>query len=96
MGFVGEVIRWILDVYFYILIGRFLIELFIGLSRGARPVGVFLVIFEIIMTLTDPPLRLIRRFAKPVRVGPMALDFSWTILIFFDAILNNLTYYLPW
>jgi YggT family protein len=33
------------------------------------------------MTLTDPPLRFIRRFIKPVQIGSISLDFGWTLLV---------------
>lgn len=92
MLILGEVLRWLLDVYFYVLIGRFLIELILSLRPGLAPSGIFLVLFEIIMTLTDPPLKFIRRFIKPVRVGAVALDFSWTILIFLVALLTQMIY----
>jgi len=88
----GEILRWLLDVYFYVLVGRFIIELIIGLNRGMAPKGILLIVFEIVMTVTDPPLKLIRRFVKPVRLGAVALDFSWTILIFLVALLGQLIY----
>ncbi len=90
MYLIGEILRWLLQVYFYVLVGRFIIELYLSLSRGARPNGVVLVLFEIVMTLTDPPLKFIRRFVRPVRLGAVALDFSWTILIFAVALLTQL------
>lgn len=40
-----------------------------------------LVLAEIVFTVTDPPLRFIRRFIRPVRLGGVAIDFSWTILL---------------
>lgn len=90
MNILGEILRWLLEIYFYVLIGRFLIELYLSLSRGARPSGGFLVIFELIMTVTDPPLKFIRRFVRPVRLGAVALDFSWTIVIFLVALLTQI------
>ena len=90
MSLLAEILLWLIDIYFYILVGRFVVELYISLSRGKRPTGIFLVLFEIVMTLTDPPLKLVRRFVRPVRVGPMALDFSWTVLLFVVALLSNL------
>ncbi|MEN9740570.1 MAG: hypothetical protein RLZ72_836, partial [Actinomycetota bacterium] len=40
-----------------------------------------MVLAEITYTLTDPPLKLVRRFVKPVRLGGAAIDFSWTIVL---------------
>ena len=88
MPILASVLTGLLNLYFYVLLARFVIELYLGLSRGARPRGIFLAIFEIILTVTDPPLKLVRKIIRPVRVGPVALDFSWTIVIFLVAILN--------
>jgi YggT family protein len=40
-----------------------------------------LVISGVIYTLTDPPLKFVRRFIKPVRIGQIALDFGWTVVM---------------
>jgi YggT family protein len=31
---------------------------------------------EVVYTVTDPPLKFIRRFVRPVRLGGVAIDFS--------------------
>ncbi len=49
-----------------------------------------LVIAELTFTVTDPPLKLIRRFVRPVRLGGVAIDFSWTILLVVVYILMSL------
>jgi YggT family protein len=47
------------------------------------------------MTITDVPLNAIRRFVKPVRVGPLAFDLAWTILFFAAIVLRGLVTRLP-
>ena len=89
MVYLGVALSWVFNVYFYVLLARFVLELILGVNRNFRPKGIFLVIAEILMTITDPPLKLVRRILKPVRVGPVALDFSWTVLLFAFAILSN-------
>ena len=49
-------------------------------SRGFRPSGAMLVIFEIVFTITDPPMRLLRRFIPPLRLGGVAIDLSFLLL----------------
>jgi YggT family protein len=49
-------------------------------ARSWRPTGPVLVVAEVIYTVTDPPLKLLRRFIKPVRLGNVALDLSFTVL----------------
>lgn len=83
-------LSWALQLYFWLLIARFVIDLTRGINPAFRPRGFILALLEIIMTLTDPPLKLVRRFIKPVRVGNVALDFGWTIVLFAVSILQSL------
>ena len=48
-----------------------------------------LILLESVLTLTDPPLKLVRRFIKPFRVGSLALDFGWTVVILLLSALHN-------
>jgi YggT family protein len=81
---------WALQIYFYALIGRLILDLLISLRPGFRPKGLFLPVSEIIFTVTDPPLKFLRRFIKPVRFGAISLDFSWTLLVLGVILLRNL------
>ena len=81
---------WALQVYFYALIGRLILDLLISLRPGFRPKGLLLPVSEIIFTVTDPPLKFLRRFIKPVRFGAISLDFAWTLLVLVVILLRNL------
>ena len=81
MSFLALIAFWALQVFFFALIGRLILELLVSFRPGFRPKGIFLPVAEIVMTLTDPPLRFIRRFIKPVQIGSLSLDFGWTLLV---------------
>jgi YggT family protein len=81
MSFLALIAYWALEVFFFALIGRLILELLVSFRPGFRPKGVLLPVAEIVMTLTDPPLRFIRRFIKPVQIGSLSLDFGWTLLV---------------
>jgi len=49
-------------------------------SRGFRPTGALLVVFEIVFTITAPPMRFLRRFIPPLRLGGVAIDLSFLLL----------------
>jgi YggT family protein len=68
---------WIFAV---LLIGRFIIDWIMVLSRTFRPSGPLVVVFELIYTVTDPPLRLLRRIIPPLRIGGFALDLAFILL----------------
>ena len=62
------------------LIGRFIISWVMVLARGFRPTRPLVVVFEIIYTVTDPPLRLLGRIIPPLRIGGFALDLAFILL----------------
>lgn len=62
------------------LIGRFIIDWIMVLSRTFRPTGPLIIVFEAIYTVTDPPLRLLRRVIPPLRIGGFALDLAFILL----------------
>jgi len=47
------------------------------------------VVAEGIFTATDPPLRFLRRYIPPLRLGSVALDLSFMVLFFVVLILVN-------
>jgi YggT family protein len=42
-----------------------------------------LVLFEVIFTITEKPTAFIRKFVPPLRLGGVALDLSFIILLLF-------------
>lgn len=81
---------WALQLYFWLLIARFIVDLVLSVNPTWRPRSILLVITELIMTLTDPPLKLVRRFIKPVQFGSISLDFGWTLVLLAVSFLQNL------
>lgn len=72
---------WALQLYFWLLIARFVVDLILSVNPTWRPRTILLVVTESVMTLTDPPLKFVRRFIKPVRFGSISLDFGWTLVL---------------
>jgi YggT family protein len=71
-----------LGIYWYILVGRLIFEWIPAFSPTWRPRGALLIIAEALYTLTDPPVRLVRKFIPPVRVGSVSLDLSFLVILF--------------
>ncbi len=80
MGLIALVLYWLLEVYFFVLIGRFIVDLVLSLNGAWRPKGILVVLVESIYTVTDPPLKAIRRFMPALRLGPVQIDLAWTVL----------------
>ncbi|MGV1035723.1 MAG: YggT family protein [Candidatus Nanopelagicales bacterium] len=81
MSSVGEIIATVLWLYFVVLLARFVIDLIQMLSRTWQPSGFMLVVAEFVFTLTDPPLKLLRRLIPPLKIGSVTLDLSFIVLI---------------
>lgn len=76
VGFLSTLI-WL---YLLLLIARMIIGLIMIFARDYRPTGAVVVIFETVMTLTDPPLKALRRVIPPLRIGQVALDLAFLVL----------------
>jgi len=83
------VLYYILWIYLLILIGRMIFTWVQTFSRTWTPRGILLVIAEGMFTLTDPPLRFLRRYIPPLRLGSVALDLSFMVLFFVVLIMVN-------
>ncbi|WP_028647764.1 YggT family protein [Nocardiopsis sp. CNT312] len=90
MSIVLTVLVYALQIFIFVLIARVVLEMVQSFSRTWRPTGFVLVIAEVVYTITDPPLKLLRRFIKPVRLGSIALDLSVMVLFFIILILSSL------
>ena len=89
MSIVLSVLSLLLQLFVFVLIARVVLEMVQSFSRDWRPSGFVLVLAEIVYTITDPPLKFLRRFIKPVRLGSIALDLSVLILFFAIIILQR-------
>ena len=81
------VLRYVLTIYLVILIGRMIFGWVQVFAREWRPRGILLVLAEAIFTVTDPPLKFLRRFIPPLRIGMVALDLSFMVLFIVVLIL---------
>ena len=81
MSIVGQILYTILWIFFVLLIGRLVLDYVQMFARSWRPQGAILVIAEIIYTVTDPPLRALRKVIPPLRLGSVSLDLSFLVLI---------------
>jgi YggT family protein len=84
---VKSILIWALNIFLLLMIVRFIVDLVMSLSRNWRPSGFMTVILEITYTATDPPLRLLRRFIPPLRMGRVALDLSFLLLFIIVQVL---------
>ena len=87
MQVLREVLTYVLTIYLVILVGRMIFGWIQVFARSWRPTGFILVIAETVYTLTDPPLKFLRRYIPPLRLGMVALDLSFMVLFIVVLIL---------
>lgn len=95
MSSIGEILATILWLYFAILLARFVIDLAQMLSPDWKPKGFVLILAEVVYTVTDPPLKFLRRVIPPLKLGQVALDLSFLVLIMGIQILIAVALALP-
>jgi YggT family protein len=82
LSLVSQWLSFALEIYWYILVARLILEWIPAFSPTWRPRGALLVVAEVLYTLTDPPVRLVRKVIPPVRIGSVSLDLSFLVLLF--------------
>jgi len=87
---VASLISSLLSLYVLILIARLVLEYVSIFARDWRPKGPLLLLSETVYTLTDPPLKAIRKVVPSLRIGSVALDLSFIILLFAISITRTL------
>ncbi|HEV8529164.1 MAG TPA: YggT family protein [Actinomycetes bacterium] len=80
MSTVGEVLTVILWIFLLFLIFRLIMDYVFMFARSYEPKGPMLVALEATYSITDPPLKLLRRYIPPLRFGGIALDLSFLVL----------------
>jgi YggT family protein len=83
------ILYFLLLLYFFVLWGRFALDMVQAFNRSWRPRGGLLVVAEVVYSVTDPPIRAVRRVLPPLRMGAVALDFGWSIVMLVVLILMS-------
>lgn len=91
MSVVWRVLSVLLLVYLLLLLTRLVVEWVRVFSRNWRPSGVVAAGLEVVYSLTDPPLRLLRRIIPPLNLGTVRLDLGFMVLMIVVYVLLNVT-----
>ena len=81
MALFFSILGFALFVFWLLLIARVVVEFIRSFSRDWHPRGVTVVVLEVIMTLTDPPVRLLRRIIPQLTIGAVRFDLSIMVLL---------------
>ena len=81
MTIVGTIVQAVCEVVFFLLLARLVFDYVFMFARNWRPSGPIVVLLELIYSVTDPPLKLLRRFIPPLRLGSVSFDLGFLVLI---------------
>ena len=81
MTFLQNTVLQLLSLFKIALFLRIIIDYIRMFARSWRPNTILLAIFEVIYTITERPMAFVRRFIPPLRLGGVALDLSFIVLL---------------
>ncbi len=87
MPAVATALYYVLLVFLLLLIFRLVMEYVFLLARSYEPAGAVAVALEMAYSVTDPPLKALRRILPPLRIGQVSLDLGFIVLFIVVRIL---------
>jgi YggT family protein len=76
-----SILGFVLFAFWLLLIARVVVEFVRSFARDWRPRGFMVVVLEVIMTVTDPPVKLLRRIIPQLTIGAIRFDLSIMVLL---------------
>ncbi|OZG66332.1 hemolysin [Bifidobacterium hapali] len=86
----ARLIDWVIDVYIAVLFIRMIVDWAMVLAPRWQPGDVVRALIDVVYRLTDPPLRWLRRYIKPIPMGAIYFDVSFIVLYFALVVLRVL------
>ena len=90
MSPIGTILYNLIYLAIIFVIARFVVDWVQLLARQWQPRGFIAVLCEFIFTVTDPPLRALRRVIPSIRLGGIMLDVSAMVLLLLLFIAQSL------
>lgn len=91
VALIAVIAYYLLLIYFLIMWVRLILDFARSFARSWRPRGAGLVVAELAFAVTDPPIRLVRRIIPPIRMGPVAIDLGWSVVMIVVVVLMYVT-----
>jgi YggT family protein len=89
VGLIGDILAFLVGLFLLLLFVRVVFDWIQVFARDWRPRGLALVVAEAVYTVTDPPLRALRRVIPPLSLGAIRLDMAFLVLVIICVILRS-------
>lgn len=76
-----QVLYVLIYLFVVVLLARLVMSLVFFFGRRWRPGRVAAAALESVWTVTDPPLKALRRVIPPIRIGSVSLDLAFFVLM---------------
>jgi YggT family protein len=86
---IGLTLYYVLFLFIALLWIRFIVDWVQVFARQWEPKGPLLVALEGVYSATDPPIMALRRVIPPLRIGQVALDLSFLLVMVTAWLLLN-------
>ena len=92
-----QILYLIVYLFFLVLLARFVLSAVLQYGRRWQPGRGAAAALETVWTVTDPPLKALRRVIPPLRIGNVSLDLASIVLlvilfVLMRFVLQNLIY----
>jgi YggT family protein len=85
-----QIVHGALWVFIALMWIRFVVDWVQIFARSWAPSGFLLVVLEFVYSLTDPPIKALRRVIPPLRIGTIAIDLSFIIVMIVAYVLLSI------
>lgn len=90
LSLIGQIIYAVLFTFIVLLFVRLIVDWIQMFARAWTPRGPVLVVLEGVYSVTDPPVKALRKVLPPLRLGGVAIDLSFVALLLICYILLSL------
>jgi YggT family protein len=80
MRIVAAVALYALWFFVAMMFVRLIVDWTMVFARSWRPAGTVAAVLEVAYSVTDPPLRALRRVLPPLRLGSVAVDLAFIVV----------------
>lgn len=90
LSLIGQIIYAVLFTFIVLLFVRLIVDWIQMFARQWTPRGPVLLVLEGVYSVTDPPVKALRKVLPPLRLGGVAIDLSFVALLLICYILLSL------
>jgi YggT family protein len=95
MPSIGGLLYSLIQLFLLTLFARVILDYARIFAPQWRPRGIILALAEFIFSITDPIMKFARRYIPPLRLGPVAVDLSFIVILVAAQILGKIVLLIP-